>query len=165
MILVILPPTHLLFALQVQKVKFNLHFFTRSLSLYQKVSTYILQISLMSDLIQKTAGFSSILLHCVCCDNDILVKVHEENVASQIYAAGKGILKDSSNNYEHSSLILVPRLWYEIWNQINKLFLLLHMKIQICLSQFEWIIYLRMILFHHALVIKKILVHQVMQIS
>lgn len=37
-----------------------------------------------------------------------LVKVHE-NVASQIYAAGKGILEDSSNNYEHSSLILVPR--------------------------------------------------------
>lgn len=30
-----------------------------------------------------------------------LVKVHE-NVASQIYAAGKGILEDSSNNYELS---------------------------------------------------------------
>lgn len=50
-----------------------------------------------------------------------LVKVHE-NVASQIYAAGKGILEDSSNNYEHSSLILVPRrVWYGIWNHINKL--------------------------------------------
>lgn len=33
MIFVILPPTHLLFALQVQKVNFNLHFFTRNLSL------------------------------------------------------------------------------------------------------------------------------------
>lgn len=82
------------------------------------------------------------LLHWVCCDNDVLVKVHEENVASQIYAAGTGILKDSSNNYEHSYLILVPRLWYGIWNHINKLFLLLHMKIQmVYLKQSEWIIY------------------------
>lgn len=85
------------------------------------------------------------------------------NLASHIHVAGKGIWIAFSNNYEYSFLILHQRSGFLKAEMCNlkphqQTFPICYIKIQdVYLTHFEWIIYQRMILFPHVLLIWRIL--------